>query len=83
MRRKVHSTEGKRIYARRKAIVEPVFGQAKEVRGLRRLSMRGLAQARSEWAIICMTHNLLKLYRQLAGQALGGVRPSVPALSMA
>jgi hypothetical protein len=43
----------------RKAIVEPVFGQIKDARGLRRFLLRGLDNARAAWAIICMTHNLL------------------------
>jgi DDE family transposase len=47
----------------RKAIVEPVFGQMKQVRGIRQFSMRGLAKVQAEWRLICLTHNLLKLYR--------------------
>jgi transposase len=63
MRAKLQSPEGREVYRMRKAIVEPVFGQIKEARGLRRFLMRGLEAARAEWNIICMTHNLLKLYR--------------------
>ncbi len=51
----------------RKAIVEPVFGQIKEGRGFRRFSFRGLAQVAAEWTFICLTHNLLKLFRGRAG----------------
>jgi hypothetical protein len=47
----------------RKAIVEPVIGQIKEARGFRRFSFRGLAKVRAEWLLICLTHNLLKLFR--------------------
>lgn len=47
----------------RKAIVEPVFGQIKERRGLRRFSLRGLDDVRSEWRLVCLTGNLLKLFR--------------------
>lgn len=63
MRQKLQTETGKSIYARRKAIVEPPFGQIKEARGFRRFSLRGIAKARSEWALVCLTHNLLKLFR--------------------
>ena len=51
------------LYRRRKVIVEPVFGQIKEARRFRRMSMRGVDKARGEWALVCLTHNLLKLHR--------------------
>ena len=51
------------MYSRRKVIVEPVFGQIKEGRGLRRFLLRGLHKVRGEWDLWCATHNLLKLYR--------------------
>lgn len=63
MRRRLQTKAGEAIYAARKAIVEPVFGQIKEARGFRRFSLRGLAKVRSEWAFVCLTHNILKLYR--------------------
>ncbi len=63
MRTKLRSALGKAIYARRKAIVEPPFGQIKQARGFRRFSLRGLAKVRSEWTFVCLTHNLLKLFR--------------------
>ena len=44
-------------------MVEPVLGQIKEVRGFRRFALRGLRKAWGEWRLICLTHNLLKLYR--------------------
>jgi len=64
MRHKLASASGKALYKMRKAIVEPVFGQIKEARGLRRLLLRGLANARAEFLIIALTHNLLKLFRR-------------------
>ncbi len=64
MRLKLESEEGRAVYARRKAIVEPVFGQMKAVRGFRRLSMRGRQKAAGEWGLVCLTHNLLKLFRE-------------------
>jgi len=63
MRAKLRSAAGHAVYALRKAIVEPVFGQIKEVRGFRRFSFRGLRKVRDEWMLVCLTHNLLKLFR--------------------
>jgi transposase len=62
MARKLRTKKGRETYAQRKVIVEPVFGQIKEVRGLRRFLLRGLANVAGEWALICLTHNLLKLF---------------------
>jgi transposase len=63
MAAKVRTPAGKALYARRKAIVEPVFGQIKEARGFRRFLLRGLEKLRGEWRLVCLTHNLLKLWR--------------------
>ena len=59
MARKLRSKQGSAIYAQRKAIVEPVNGQIKEVRGLRRFLLRGLEKVDGEWHLIAGTHNLL------------------------
>jgi hypothetical protein len=67
MKRKLQTQAGAALYAARKAIVEPVFGQIKQVRGFRRFSLRGLAKVQAEWALVCATHNLLKLYRLCYG----------------
>jgi transposase len=69
MRAKLQSETGHATYARRKAIVEPVFGQIKEVRGFRRFLLRGVRKVTGEWALICLTHNLLKLFRARVGLA--------------
>jgi transposase len=66
MTRKLATRAGRAIYAKRKIVVEPVFGQIKEVRGFRRFIRRGLEKARAEWSLICTTHNLLKLFRAAA-----------------
>ncbi|SEN38838.1 Transposase [Stigmatella aurantiaca] len=63
MARRLRTKKGRAVYARRKAVAEAPFGQIKQVRGFRQLLLRGLAKARGEWALICLTHNLLKLYR--------------------
>jgi transposase len=62
MRRKFRTKEGKKTYSKRKESVEPVFGQIKEVRGIRAFLLRGLEQVRGEWRLICLTHNILKLW---------------------
>jgi transposase len=71
MAAKVQTPAGKAVYARRKVIVEPVFGQIKEARGFRRFLLRGLATIRSEWHLVCLTHNLLKIWRY--GRVLSAV----------
>jgi hypothetical protein len=63
MAAKVRTPAGKASYARRKVIVEPVCGQIKESRGFRRFSLRGLKKIRGEWSLVCLTHNLLKVWR--------------------
>ena len=63
MRAKLQTAAGHAVYALRKAIVEPVFGQIKAARGFRRFSFRGFAKVQAEWTLICLTHNLLKLFR--------------------
>lgn len=74
MRAKLSSIAGQAAYGLRKSVVEPVFGQIKEARGFRRFSFRGKGQAKSEWGLICLTHNLLKLFRAscVCRAALGG-----------
>jgi transposase len=63
MRTKLGTPEAKDLYRMRKAIVEPVFGQIKEIRGFRRFFSRGTDRVSSEFSLIALTHNLLKLYR--------------------
>lgn len=67
MRRKLQTQVGAAIYSRRKTVVEPVFGQIKEARGFRRFLLRGLGKVQGEWAMICLTHNILKLHRLCYG----------------
>jgi transposase len=63
MEAKLKTPAGHAVYARRKAIVEPVIGQIKEARGFRRFLLRGLDRIRGEWRLVCLTHNLLKIWR--------------------
>jgi transposase len=71
MRAKMGTESGRAVYAQRKTIVEPVFGQIKEVRGFRRFLLRGLTKIRGEWRLVCLTHNLLKIWRYGSGFVRG------------
>jgi len=62
MKRKLLTKAGRAKYALRKQVVEPVFGQIKEARGFRRFMLRGLELVRGEWLLLCLTHNILKLF---------------------
>ena len=65
----VRTPAGKALYARRKVIVEPGCGQSKDARGFRRFLLRGLDAIRGEWHLICLTHNLLKVWRYGSAQS--------------
>jgi transposase len=66
MARKLRTKPGRGTYARRKAIVEPVFGQIITVQNGRRLLLRGIDGARGEWRMLSACHNLLKVFRHTA-----------------
>jgi len=63
MERKLLTKRGRALYRKRSPMIEGVFGQIKEVRGCDRFIRRGIEGSRSEWNLICATHNLLKLWR--------------------
>jgi transposase len=63
MARKLRTQKGRCTYAKRKEIVEPVVGQLKERRGFRRFLLRGLEKVAYEFDLICLTQNLLKVFR--------------------
>ena len=63
MAARLTSAEGKERYRRRKAIVEPVIGWMKAVLGFRRFSLRGEANARGEWNVVCLAVNLKRFHR--------------------
>jgi len=71
MARKLRTQKGKAAYARRKVIVEPVFGQMKTTQGAGRLLLRGHDHARSEWRLLVACHNLRKLFSYTHGSAAG------------
>ena len=60
---KIRTDQGKSLYARRKAIVEPVFGQIKQAMGCRQFLLRGMRKMQAEWTLICMSFNLRKLFQ--------------------
>ena len=68
MQARLASEEGRALYRRRSATIEPVFGQIKN-RGIRRFQRRGQTACASEWKLIAATHNLLKLWRYSAAIA--------------
>lgn len=69
MQHKLRGAAGRILYAARKHIVEPVFGQIKSARGMRKFLLRGLQQVSAEWQLMCLTHNLLKIWRRASGGA--------------
>jgi transposase len=66
MANKLRTATGRALYAARKHIVEPVFGQIKRIRGFRKFLLRGLERVSAEWQLICLTHNLLKIWRHVS-----------------
>src|ERR1700689_1399429 len=61
MKRKLQTKVGKAVYAARKCVVEPVFGQIKQARGFRQFLLRGKEKVKGEWALVCLTHKILRL----------------------
>lgn len=62
MRSQMATPAGRALYKSRQT-VEPVFAHIKEHRWFRRFSFRGLRKVQAEWSLVCLTHNLLKLFR--------------------
>lgn len=62
MRRNLSSEKGKEIYRYRKMTVEPVFGIIKQAMGFRRFSFRGQHKVSKEWGLLCLAHNLRRLF---------------------
>jgi len=67
MERKLLTKAGAAVYAGRKGLVEPVFGQIKHARGFRQFLLRGFVKVQGEWSLICTTHNILRLHRLCVG----------------
>ena len=69
MRSRLASEEGRALYARRKAVVEPINSQIRHARGFRQFSFRGLEAVGAEWALVCLCHNLHKIFRNRPEEA--------------
>jgi len=82
MAAKLQSEEGKEIYRQRKKIVEPVFGQMKFNLGFRRFRLRGLDEASGEWSLVCLVHNIKKIYAKIMakGGELDGLTRELQAI---
>lgn len=65
MRTRLGTEEGKAKYGKRKYIVEPVFGDMKQNRNMRGLWLRGKREAKREFLIMCIAHNLKKIAKYL------------------
>ena len=74
LQRKLRTKAGAKIYAQRKGIVEPLFGQIKQARGIRQFLLRGLKKVQGEWALVCLTRNILKMHTLCYGSLLSGYR---------
>lgn len=76
MEAKLQTKEGKEIYCQRKKIVEPIFGQMKSNAGFRRFRLRGWDKTGSEWTLVCLVHNIKKIYARI--MAKGGELYDLP-----
>jgi len=61
MRRRIDSVEGRALYGRRIATVEPVFGNLRHNKKLDRFTLRGRRKVDTQWKLYCMVHNIEKL----------------------
>ena len=71
MRSKLDSESGKAIYAKRKHIVEPVFGHIKAVLGFTGFSLRGLKKVNAEFKLVSIAHNLKKISKYAYKKGVG------------
>ena len=76
MRSKLDTKYGKRMYAKRKTIVEPVFGHIKETIGFCKFSLRSLQKVRGEFLLVCIAHNVRKIVNALKPQPTSCEAPS-------
>lgn len=63
MKHRLRTTDGRRVYAKRKCTVEPTFGIIKSVLGFRQFLLRGLQAVRHEWTLVCIGWNVKRLHR--------------------
>jgi transposase len=63
MLRKLRTKAGRKVYSRRKAIVEPVLGHIKAARGFDRFHLRGVWKVKGEWTLVGLAHNICRLFQ--------------------
>jgi hypothetical protein len=66
LRAKLRSPDGQAAYARRKAVVEPVFGVLKQQRGIRQFRTRGLQNVNNEFTLATLAYNITRLKSLMA-----------------
>ena len=76
MARKLKTKKGHAVYARRKVIVEPVFGQMHTLQNAKHLLLRGLDGAKGEWLLLSACHNLRKLHNHIGIDGLAALKTS-------
>jgi transposase len=69
MQHLLRTPQGAAAYAQRSCLIEPIFGDRKHNRGIRTFRRRGLSAVRSEWALIHLAGNMLKLHQHRAAPA--------------
>ena len=79
MRLKLDSESGKAIYAKRKHIIEPVFGHIKAVLGFTGFSLRGLKKVNVEFKLVAIAHNLKKITKYAYKTGVGLIPRPVEA----
>lgn len=62
MKHRLRTQAGKKVYAKRKSTVEPVFGIVKAVMGFRQFLLRGFEAVQGEWDLVCIAWNIKRLY---------------------
>jgi len=81
MNEKMELETSKKIYRKRKVIVEPVFGQIKNT-GFRGFSVRGYKKTSGEFSLVCTVHNIKKIMKAISKRVVGsksGELVSMPA----
>ena len=62
MAHRLQTPNGKKLYALRKQIPEPVFGIIKSVLGFRQFLLRGIDRVRGEWSLVTMAWNIKRMF---------------------
>lgn len=74
MRRKIDQAQGRKIYSRRLAIVEPVFANLRSNKRIDRFTYRGKVKVNTQWLLYCLVHNIEKLAHRAKSYRLKGSR---------